>query len=111
MGLIKGSLDPDWQAIPLQRAPIRPIRARRSKDVNTFVARLHHSEAMLLPDGRVLVSGADPQTYYPNGSYSMCILEEFRIEVYIPLYLQPGIPATDDYDYGKGLGIQRTVYN
>ena len=53
--------------------PTQPIGSRMSILNNTIVARLYHSEATLLPDGRVLVSGSDPETAkYP---------EEFRIEV------------------------------
>jgi hypothetical protein len=53
--------------------PTQPIGSRMSILNNTIVARLYHSEATLLPDGRVLVSGSDPETVkYP---------EEFRIEV------------------------------
>ncbi len=44
---------------------------------------MYHSEATLLPDGRVLLSGSDPQT---SG-----LLEELRIEVYIPPYLSQGL--------------------
>ncbi|KAJ7915243.1 galactose oxidase [Mycena leptocephala] len=65
----------------------------------TTVARLYHSEAILLPDGRVLVSGSDPQS--PTNP------QEFRIEVYIPPYLaqgfiQPSFTITDtDWAYGS----------
>jgi len=78
--------------------PTQPIGSRMSILSNTIVARMYHSEATLLPDGRVLVSGSDPQTAkYP---------EEFRIEVYIPPYLTQGftqptftVPVTD-WAYG-----------
>ena len=59
--------------------PTQPIGSRMSILNNTIVARLYHSEATLLPDGRVLVSGSDPQTNYPNGTVEYP--EEFRIEV------------------------------
>jgi len=53
--------------------PTQPVGSRFSILGNTIVARMYHSEAVLLPDGRVLVSGSDPQS--PNYP------EEFRIEV------------------------------
>ena len=53
--------------------PTQPIGSRMSILNNTIVARLYHSEATLLPDGRVLVSGSDPQDAENP--------EEFRIEV------------------------------
>jgi hypothetical protein len=40
---------------------------------------MYHSEAVLLPDGRVLVSGSDPETNNPDGTVKYP--EEFRIEV------------------------------
>ena len=51
---------------------------------NTTVARLYHSEANLLPDGRVLVSGSDPE----DGVNP----EEYRVEVFKPPYLLSGLP-------------------
>ena len=59
--------------------PTQPIGSRMSILNNTIVARLYHSEATLLPDGRVLVSGSDPQTKNPDGTDKYP--EEFRIEV------------------------------
>jgi hypothetical protein len=63
--------DPNLNALLYD--PTQPIGSRFAILGNTIVARLYHSEATLLPDGRVLVSGSDPQTPgFP---------EEYRIEV------------------------------
>lgn len=62
--------------------PTQPIGSRFSILNNTIVARLYHSEATLLPDGRVMVSGSDPQTNFPNGTVEYP--EEFRVEVRLP---------------------------
>ena len=43
---------------------------------------MYHSEAVLLPDGRVLVTGSDPQDNVNP--------QEYRIEVYVPPYLSDG---------------------
>lgn len=63
--------DPNLNAILYD--PTQPIGSRFAILNNTIVPRLYHSEATLLPDGRVLVSGSDPQT--PG------FLEEYRVEV------------------------------
>ncbi|KAJ3287500.1 hypothetical protein HDU76_007817 [Blyttiomyces sp. JEL0837] len=66
--------------------PTKPVNTRFSIMNSTIVARMYHSEALLLHDGRVLVSGSDPQEAeqgYP---------EEHRIEMYIPPYLTSGLP-------------------
>jgi len=68
--------------------PTQVIGSRFSILNNTIVARMYHSEAVLLPDGRVLVSGSDPQTDNPDGTVKYP--EEFRIEVYVPPYLNQG---------------------
>ncbi|KAF8263422.1 copper radical oxidase [Lactarius quietus] len=62
--------------------PTQPAGSRISILNNTTIPRMYHSEATLLPDGRVMVSGSDPETPGLN--------EELRIEAYIPPYLNQG---------------------
>ena len=87
--------DPNFQALLYD--PSQPIGQRISILNTTTIARLYHSEATLLPDGRVLVSGSDPQDNVNP--------EELRIEVYIPPYLnegrtQPSFNITEtDWEY------------
>ncbi len=50
---------------------------------NTTIARLYHSEAITLLDGRVLISGSNPE----DGKNP----EEYRIEVFNPPYLLSGL--------------------
>ena len=98
--------DPNFSALLYD--PTKPVGQRFSILANTIVARLYHSEATLLPDGRVLVSGSDPQTPgYP---------EEMRIEVYIPPYLnqgfkQPTFTITQtDWAFGGQYSIVVTLF-
>jgi len=70
--------DPNLNAVLYD--PTQPIGSRFSILGSTIVARMYHSEAVLLPDGRVLVSGSDPQTANADGTPKYP--EEFRIEVY-----------------------------
>ncbi|KAJ7591568.1 immunoglobulin E-set [Mycena floridula] len=84
------------------------IRVSQDLDLQlTIVPRLYHSELSLLPDGRVLVSGSDPQT--------QPFAQEMRIEVYIPPYLTQGfIPPTfsipeTDWAYGGTYSITNVV--
>ncbi|KAB8295124.1 hypothetical protein EYC80_007056 [Monilinia laxa] len=74
--------DPNFNAVLYD--PRLPINSRMSIMANTSVARLYHSEAILLLDGRVMVSGSDPQeNVHP---------EEYRVEVFTPPYLLSGLP-------------------
>ena len=82
--------------------PSQPIGRRISILNTTTIARMYHSEATLLSDSTVLISGSDPSGQIPPKSYP----EELRIEVYIPPYLTQGftqpvvtIPNTD-WAYG-----------
>ncbi|KAF2209576.1 hypothetical protein CERZMDRAFT_70063 [Cercospora zeae-maydis SCOH1-5] len=79
--------------------PSKPKGQRMTVMANTTIARLYHSEATLLDDGRVMVSGSDPQdTRFP---------EEYQIEYYYPPYLTSGAPRPQfttqdqDWDYGS----------
>ena len=105
------SIDPNLNALLYD--PSKPVTQRISILDSTIVARLYHSEATLLPDGRVLISGSDPGTY-PDGSHPYP--EEFRIEVYVPPYLtqgfkQPQFVITEtDWELGGQYTIEVTLY-
>jgi hypothetical protein len=80
--------------------PRKPVNTRFTVMANTTVARMYHSEAILLDDGRILVSGSDPQDdEYP---------QEYRVEVFVPPYLmgsptRPAITlATNMADWAYG---------
>jgi hypothetical protein len=80
--------------------PSEPLGHRMTVLANTTIARLYHSETVLLSDGKVLVSGSDPQD---QGKHP----QEKRIEYFWPDYLlsgatQPNFTITDrDWVYGE----------
>ena len=66
--------------------PTKPLGARMTSMANTTIDRLYHNEAILLPDGRVLVSGSDPEDVrFP---------QEYRVETFTPPYLMGTRTAT-----------------
>ncbi|KAL8907519.1 MAG: hypothetical protein Q9171_005811 [Xanthocarpia ochracea] len=83
--------------------PSKPVNQRMSVMANTTIARLYHSEAILMQDGRVLVSGSDPQ----DGKNP----QEYRVEVFVPPYLLQGRArpsftiANKDWGYGASIPI------
>ena len=88
--------------------PSQPVGQRMSILNSTTIARMYHSEATLLPDGRILVSGSDPQTKgFP---------EELRLEVYIPPYLSQGLKQPQftitqtDWAYSGKYSITVTLF-
>lgn len=89
--------DPNYNAVLYN--PSLPVNQRFSIMATTIVARLYHSEAMLLPDGRVLVSGSNPE----DGTHP----EEYRVEVFNPPYTLSGATAPSftiknvDWTYGE----------
>ena len=78
--------------------PFRPVGQRFSVLDSTDIPRMYHSEATLLQDGRVLVSGSDPQDPRFN--------QEYRLELFYPPYLTTGLPQPQfvlterDWEYG-----------
>lgn len=62
--------------------PSKPKNQRISILGNTIVARLYHSEAILLHDGRILITGSDPEDQVNP--------QEYRMEVYVPPYRTDG---------------------
>ncbi|KAF8860151.1 hypothetical protein BDZ45DRAFT_688777 [Acephala macrosclerotiorum] len=93
--------------------PSKPVNQRMSIMANTTVARLYHSEATVLLDGRVLVSGSDPTGDYasPAGSFP----EEYRVEVFSPPYLLTGATrpnftlSSTDWAYGESVTFTVTT--
>jgi hypothetical protein len=79
--------------------PTKPYGSRMTIMANTTISRLYHSEAITLLDGRVLISGSDPD----DGKNP----EEYRVEVFIPPYLLNGKPrptftiTNKDWAYGQ----------
>jgi len=69
--------------------PAKPLKQRMSVMANTTIARMYHSEAIVMLDGRVLVSGSDPTGDYSNPPTAYP--EEHRVEVFIPPYLLSGL--------------------
>jgi hypothetical protein len=70
--------------------PDFPVGQRFSIAATSNIARMYHSETLLLEDGRVLISGSTPNAdanavgaAYPN---------EKRVEVFVPAYLTSGLP-------------------
>jgi hypothetical protein len=77
--------------------PSKPLNSRMTIMADTTIDRLYHSEAVLLLDGRVLVSGSDPE--------DVRFEQEYRVETFTPPYLLSGLPVPQftiqdtDWDY------------
>jgi len=97
--------DPNLNAVLYD--PTKSVHQRFTIMANTSVARLYHSEAITMADGRVLISGSDPQ----DGQHP----EEYRVEVFTPPYLLSGLPRPDftitnkDWSYGQAVQITVTA--
>lgn len=86
--------------------PSKPANNRMTIMANTTIDRLYHSEAILLDDGRVLVSGSDPE----DQRYT----QEYRFETFSPPYLLSGLPQPTftmnqtDWNYGQSYSFVLT---
>jgi len=87
--------------------PTKPVTQRMTIMATTIVARMYHSEAILLPDGRVMVSGSDPE----DGVNP----EEYRIEQFLPPYLLSGLEkpsfsiSNTDWSYGETVSVTVSI--
>lgn len=80
----------------------KPKHQRMSIMANTTIPRMYHSEAVVMDDGRVLVSGSDPEdNKHP---------QEHRLEVFLPPYLLSGI-AQPTFDLPQNDWIWETDYS
>ncbi|KAF4634016.1 hypothetical protein G7Y89_g4110 [Cudoniella acicularis] len=88
--------------------PSKPLHNRMSSMSNTTIIRLYHSEAVLIPDGRVLVSGSDPE--------DLRFPQEYRVEVWVPPYLLTGntqptfTTSTKDIGYGDSWTVNVQLF-
>jgi hypothetical protein len=87
--------------------PSKPVNQRMSIMATTTVARMYHSEAILMPDGRVMVSGSNPE----DGTNP----EEYRVEVFSPPYALSGATppsftiVNKDWAYASTVSITANI--
>jgi hypothetical protein len=75
------------------------------------VPRLYHSTALLLPDGRVVAAGGNPEGGHQVNWEPPSPMEELRVEVFSPPYLFKGprpviTAASEAWSYGQTITIQ-----
>ncbi|KAE8445874.1 hypothetical protein EG329_012797 [Mollisiaceae sp. DMI_Dod_QoI] len=103
----QGATDPNFNAVLYD--PSKPVNQRMSVMANSTIARLYHSEATLLPDGRVLVTGSDPEMPVNAGNnFTPLYPQEYRVEVFHPPYLLSGLTKPTFTLSGTDFGYAET---
>jgi Domain of unknown function (DUF1929) len=100
---------PNHQAVLYD--PSKPVGNRMINMANSTIDRLYHSEADLLPDGRVLVAGSDPE----DDKH----VQEYRFETFTPPYLMGNranlrptftiVNNNKDWSYGQSINLNVAV--
>ncbi|KAI9767357.1 MAG: hypothetical protein M1840_005767 [Geoglossum simile] len=79
--------DPTYEALIYD--PVQPLGRRWTTGASSGVPRLYHSVALLLLDGTILVAGSNPvEQPVLTPTAQDPFVTEFRVEIYIPPYLQ-----------------------
>ncbi|CAM6123577.1 unnamed protein product [Calypogeia fissa] len=79
---------------PVLYQPDAPLGLRFSILNATTIPRMYHSTANLLPDGRILVAGSNPNNVYTFTPVNPVIGQyptELRVEAFSPPYLAPSL--------------------
>ncbi|GKB24197.1 aldehyde oxidase GLOX1-like protein [Tanacetum coccineum] len=82
----ENAIDPNFTPVLYQ--PNKPMGQRFKEMVPTKIARMYHSVAALIPDGKILVAGSNPHAKY---TYDVDYPTELRVEKFSPHYLDPGL--------------------
>ena len=83
--------------------PSKPVGNRMTIMDSSNIPRMYHSESLLLDDGRILVTGSNPQ--------DVRYADEYRVEVFLPPYLLNGLPrpsfaiTNKDWSYGQSRSL------
>jgi hypothetical protein len=128
VAIINGAADgtAGWEAAstpnyaPVIYRPDRSAGGRFEEQPPTGVARLYHSSVVLLRDGRLLVGGSNPHTYYNFSGVEYPT--ELSLEAFSPEYLDPSndvlrprildpspTGAASSVSYGATLALQFSV--
>ncbi|KAK7840884.1 aldehyde oxidase glox1 [Quercus suber] len=73
---------------PILYSPYKPMNQRFKVLNPTIIPRMYHSAVALLPDGKVLVGGSNPN---PGYNFTAKYPTEMRIEKFSPPYLDPAL--------------------
>ncbi|KAL0366061.1 UNVERIFIED_CONTAM: Aldehyde oxidase GLOX [Sesamum radiatum] len=72
---------------PVVYRPNNPVGSRFEAQLSSSIPRMYHSTAVLLRDGRVLVSGSNPHAYY--NFTGVLFPTDLTMEAFSPDYLDP----------------------
>lgn len=94
--------------VPVLYRPDEPVNRRFTELAATNIARMYHSSAVVLPDGKIIVAGSNTN---PGYNYTAKYPTELRVEKFSPPYLDPELakqmpelaesPAVTELSYGQ----------